>query len=59
MLTAGGWLMLCCNSPTLSALGIDEMVREAIPAAVLEQRLEASPDVVEKKPRSGVKSDDL
>ncbi|MFT7375841.1 MAG: hypothetical protein ACI9EP_001418 [Oceanospirillaceae bacterium] len=31
--------MLGCNSPTLSALGFDEMVSEAIPEAVLEQRL--------------------
>ena len=47
--------MLCCNSPTLSALGFDEMVREAIPAAVLEQRLEASPDAVEQNPEAALK----
>ncbi|MDC9721131.1 MAG: class I SAM-dependent methyltransferase, partial [Gammaproteobacteria bacterium] len=40
MLAEGGRLMLCCNNPTLSALAFDEMVRGAIPQAVLEQRLE-------------------
>ncbi|MDC9720647.1 MAG: class I SAM-dependent methyltransferase, partial [Gammaproteobacteria bacterium] len=48
MLAEGGRLMLCCNNPTLSALAFDEMVRGAIPQAVLEQRLETSPGFVEK-----------
>lgn len=55
MLTKGGQLMLCCNSPTLSALEFDKMVREAIPDVVLEQRLEANPDFVEQDPEEALK----
>ena len=55
MLNAGGKLMLCCNSPALSSVAFDAMVRAAIPNAQLEQRLEASPDFVELDPEAALK----
>jgi 23S rRNA (cytosine1962-C5)-methyltransferase len=55
MLSPGGQLMLCCNSPSMTSLEFNGLVQAAIPTVQLVKRLEANPDFEEQDPEAALK----